>query len=168
MPGLFIQTADEQGQRCRHPIHCVCRSHQFYRWNLPSLTCQSHIVQMWLNCFQSQPTPQLHSCWFQRPTSTACRGWFARLVCGHSWGLQVTPWPVHYSLATGVLRFYMQPEGIQLGLGTLWGMTHFCSWEVEHYLPQTFGNGMMTAGIQKSHRRYIQTFRSEEYKNRTF
>lgn len=58
MLGLFIQTADQQGQRCRDTIHCACRSYQFYRWNLSSLTCQSNTVQMWLNCFQSQATPQ--------------------------------------------------------------------------------------------------------------
>lgn len=42
----------------------------------------------------------------------------------------------------------MQPEGTQLGLGTLWGTIQFPSWEVDHYLPQIFGTGMMTAGIQ--------------------
>lgn len=106
---------------------------------------------MWLNCFQSQATPERRAA-AQLLVSEAHINSLWLMFC------QAGVWPLIGTAG------YTLTSPVQLSCGCVhpvhatwrdsawvWhslGVTHFPSREPEHYLPQIFGNDMMTAGVQ--------------------
>lgn len=106
---------------------------------------------MWLNCFQSQATPQRAAAAQllvpEAPiNSLRMMVWQAGVwpPMGTAGYMLTSPLQLSYGCAHPVHVTWRDSAWF----GTPWGMTQFHSWVLEHYLPQTFGNGMMTAGIQ--------------------